>query len=149
MFSAWQVWSESISNWRAPEAVEHLQLNEGLPIPARAGLRPNQVLVRIRAASVNARDIMVIANDLKVPLKTARNLTPCADGAGEIGFAGQSTGLEEGQKVIITPGAWEAGSDTPSLEAFQGKGAGSAQGTLRQYAVLVSRLSTLSRFEMS
>jgi hypothetical protein len=45
--------------------------------------------------------------------------------------------------VMITPGAWEDGDVVP--DDFKGKGSGSVQGTLRQYAVLVSRIFTSVR----
>ena len=44
---------------------------------------PNQVLVRVRAASLNYRDLMISHGVYGGPLKD--DVVPLADGAGEIG----------------------------------------------------------------
>lgn len=69
------------------------------------------------------------------------------DGAGEIVATGQNSIWKIGDRVVITPTGWdsEEAEGVPSLEASRGKGAGSVEGVLRQFAVLVSPASLVCR----
>jgi NADPH:quinone reductase-like Zn-dependent oxidoreductase len=138
MPSAWQIRHARPSDWRSLEALDNLHLDNKVTKPSPSDLEPNSVLVRVRAASINARDMMVIAHDPFYPYKTKPGLTPCADGAGEIEAVGPGSKWKVGDRVIISPGSWDKKDDIPTLGEFEGKGAGNVQGTLRQYAVLVA-----------
>jgi NADPH:quinone reductase-like Zn-dependent oxidoreductase len=144
--AAWQIRQASPSNWRSDAAIDNLFVSDVIPKPAPSELTPKSVLVRIRAASINARDMLVISRDPFYTHNTIPNLTPCADGAGEVEAVGEGSKWKIGEKVMITPGAWEDGDVVP--DDFKGKGSGSVQGTLRQDAVLVSRNCTGSMFKI-
>lgn len=63
------------------EGLDNLQLSRDVP---KLSPGPGQVLVRIMAAGINARDMMVIARDPICPIETQPYLSPCADGAGVV-----------------------------------------------------------------
>ncbi len=69
------------------------------PVPG-----PGEVVVTLRAAALNRRDVFVRKGVAKVPLP----LTPGSDGAGIVSAVGQGvTGVSEGDEVVILPSlAW-------------------------------------------
>ena len=135
MPSAWQIHKATPTDWRSIEALDNLHLNTNVQKPSH--LEPKTVLVRIRAAAINARDMMVIAHDPIYPGQHIEDLSPCADGAGEVEAVGPGSKWQIGESVMVRPNAWDIGQDQPDMEILRGKGAGNEQGTLRQYAVLV------------
>lgn len=60
--SAWEILPLPSKSWRSPEALSHLHLNTSVPTPSPNDLGEKEVMVRIKAASINARDMMVIAH---------------------------------------------------------------------------------------
>jgi len=81
----------------APTGADALKLTQ-LPDPR---LGPGQVLVRVRATSLNYRDLMVASGRYGpgVPLP----LIPLSDGAGEISAVGEGvTRWEVGDRVVGT-----------------------------------------------
>jgi hypothetical protein len=178
--SAWQISPSEPKDWRSVEALSNLHLNNSLPIPSTTDLAPKTALVRIRAAAINARDVMVIAHgtpslsytilksiyvswpffpisfipsslsfrllmqltDPIYPIANIPNLTPCADGAGEIIAAGPESVWKKGDRVTIHPMGW-INEELPDLVGMKGKGAGNIQGTLRQFGVYVRYPSPL------
>lgn len=74
---------------------------EQVPDPAPA---PGEVVVSLKAAALNRRDVFVRKGVAKVPLP----LTPGSDGAGVVHAVGAGvTGVSEGDEVIILPSlAW-------------------------------------------
>lgn len=102
-----------------------------------------EVLVRIRAAALNYRDLLVLVNSPLYPAVTSPGLTPLADGSGEIESVGPNSKWADsiGQGVVlVTNKGWLDGND-PSLYEPKGTlGAGEIQGTLRQYAVVKDEL---------
>ena len=66
--SAWQISPSAPKDWRSFEALENLHLNTTVPIPSTEAIPPKSALVRIRAAAINARDVMVIAHGISFPL---------------------------------------------------------------------------------
>ncbi|PVH80830.1 NAD(P)-binding protein [Cadophora sp. DSE1049] len=133
--SAWQISPCAPKDWRSFSALENLHLNTSVPIPSATDLPPRSVLVRIRAAAINARDVMVIAHDPIYPIPNKANLTPCADGAGEITAVGPDSVFKVGDRVMIHPMGWIYEEQLPDLVGVKGKGAGSIDGTLRQFGV--------------
>ncbi|KAJ9606674.1 hypothetical protein H2200_008682 [Cladophialophora chaetospira] len=133
MPSAWQIAPSGPKNWRTLEGLDNLQLSHGVPKPVPGS---RQVLVRIKAAGLNARDMMVISRDPIYPIETQPYLSPCADGAGMIEEAGPDSQWRVGDRVVLTPMDWPENKDVPTLEESKGMGAGAIQGTLREYAVV-------------
>jgi NADPH:quinone reductase-like Zn-dependent oxidoreductase len=102
-------------------------------IPAPGALGPGQVRIAMRAASVNYRDLMVLAG--AIGEMTITNLIPCSDGAGEIiETAADVWRVKPGDRVALTydrywqGGAWEL-SPSPL-----GRGGG-YQGTMCEQVV--------------
>jgi NADPH:quinone reductase-like Zn-dependent oxidoreductase len=96
------------------------------------------VLVNIKAAALNARDLMVVAHDPIYHIGTVEGLSPCSDGAGVIAKIGER---ERGKE----PGCWKVGDrvvlcanlgwkykEWPVLAELKGRGAGDVIGTLRE-----------------
>jgi NADPH:quinone reductase-like Zn-dependent oxidoreductase len=93
-----------------------------------------QVLVRMQAASLNYRDLMMIRGQYnpRQPLP----LIPCSDGAGEVVEVGSGVrSLAPGQRVIplFAPG-WQAGG--PVRELVRTTLGGPLDGTLTEWMVL-------------
>jgi NADPH:quinone reductase-like Zn-dependent oxidoreductase len=91
---------------KAPGGLENLELaDEALPEP-----RPGEVLVRIRASSVNFHDDMVVHG--RIPCADGR--IPMTDGAGQVVAVGEDVDeLEIGDDVISTFWAyWQSGEMT-------------------------------------
>lgn len=133
MFSAWQIAPSEPKDWRTTDGIENLRLVQDIPKP-----RPDTktCLVRIKAAALNARDMMVISHDPIYPIATEPYLVPCADGAGVVEEAGPGSVWKPGDRILLTAMRWIDG-DVPTLVQSQGLGAGGIQGTLREYAVVV------------
>ncbi|WP_437971988.1 NAD(P)-dependent alcohol dehydrogenase [Sorangium sp. So ce260] len=110
---------------------EHLRPVE-LPVPKP---RRGQVLVRIRAASVNYRDLMVIDGDFDRSLSTP--LVPLSDGAGEVVAVGEDAHrLRVGDRVAtLFQQKWLGGRPTfrTTLESSLGYPKG---GVLAEHVVL-------------
>jgi NADPH:quinone reductase-like Zn-dependent oxidoreductase len=94
---------------------------------------PREVLVRVRANSLNARELSVLAGTYPLPVK--RDVVMCADGAGEIVAVG--TGVRRwntGDRVMAAMfPEWPDGPIVPEYAAQIG---GSLDGMLTEYAVL-------------
>jgi NADPH:quinone reductase-like Zn-dependent oxidoreductase len=95
---------------------------------------PGQVLVRVRAVSLNYRDLMVVKGIYNPKLKLP--CVPCSDAAGEIAAVGAGvTSVKIGQRVagLFMP-AWQAGMVTEA----KGRSAlgGGGLGVLAEYLLL-------------
>ncbi|MFT5509046.1 MAG: NADPH:quinone reductase-like Zn-dependent oxidoreductase [Hyphomicrobiaceae bacterium] len=99
-----------------PEALEQVQLPEPEP-------KPNEVLVRMRASSLNWRDSLIFKGGYRKQQKT-ENLIPLTDGAGEIVDVGADVDTwKVGDRVIANfcPN-WIAGEPRrKDLESAAGK----------------------------
>ena len=100
---------------------------------------PGQVLVRIKAVSLNRRDLRIISGDPNFPVPTTNGIVPAAEGAGIV----QESTVPEwkaGERVLILPNAsWGEGQDVDAFDLSKGLGAGGADGTLRQYAAFEAK----------
>jgi len=98
---------------------------------------PQQVLVRIHAASLNFRDLLVISNNPGCPLDTVPGLVPCSDGAGEIESVGQDSSWEgkEGERVMLYLKPW-MGTDIEHFNFAEVFGGGDFDGSLQTYMVV-------------
>ncbi len=93
---------------------------------------PGEVVVALRAAALNRRDVFVRKGVAKVPLP----LTPGSDGAGVVHAVGAGvTGVSEGDEVIILPSlAWGDDQRAPA-RGFRILG-GPDQGTYAEQIVI-------------
>jgi NADPH:quinone reductase-like Zn-dependent oxidoreductase len=94
---------------------------------------PNDVLVRVRATSLNRRDLMILARTYPLPSKPG--VIPVSDGAGEVAAVGVSVRRAAvGDRVTGTYFVrWLDGRPTPELLAQYGC---SVDGMLAEYALL-------------
>jgi NADPH:quinone reductase-like Zn-dependent oxidoreductase len=108
-----------------------LRLGEIADPPAPAA---GQVLVRMRAASVNFRDLMVVNGvfGTRVP----PGLVPLSDGAGEVVAIGAGVSrTQPGDRVAITFYPYEAEVRDPAQAAAQGRGL-AGHGVLAGYSAV-------------
>ncbi|KAK5046737.1 hypothetical protein LTR84_007498 [Exophiala bonariae] len=80
MPSAWQILPSESKDWRTLDGISNLHLANDVEKPNPG---PKTALIRIRAAALNARDMMVVARDPIYQSFASPNLSPCGDGAGE------------------------------------------------------------------
>jgi NADPH:quinone reductase-like Zn-dependent oxidoreductase len=117
-------------HWEGFGEIESLRLRSG-PVPEPG---PKQVLVRIRASSLNRRDVMV-AQGIPVGKPLSSGLVPLSDGAGDVVAVG--TGVSRvavGERVAATfRQGWIDGPGY-SADAVRDLGGG-LDGMLREYAV--------------
>ena len=108
-----------------------LQLREGAPIRAPGA---GEVLLKVRATSLNRRDIMVMKGFYPVGPKDT--LVPLSDGAGEIIATGPGvTRFKEGDRAAaIFFQRWMAGR--PGLDTGASALGGALDGMLAQYVTL-------------
>ncbi len=102
------------------------------PSPVAA---PGQVVVRVRAVSLNYRDILLASGAFRYPNTTPRTI-PVSDGAGDVVALGVGvSNVEIGDRVAaIFAQKWQSG-DQPS-DANDAALGGSVDGMLAQYVVL-------------
>lgn len=101
------------------------------PVPAPG---PGEVLLRMRAASLNFRDLLMVQGryNPRQPLP----LVPCSDGVGEVIALGEGTdGVHIGQRACpIFASGWISGSPTP--QTTRGTRGGPLPGTLTTHMVV-------------
>lgn len=99
---------------------------------------PNSVLVRIRAVSLNYRDLLTISDSPLYPIRSPVGLVPCCDGSGEIISVGTGSKWSNniGEHVILVTNRDWVDGDIEGLEMGNTLGAGDTNGTLTQYMVV-------------
>ena len=109
---------------------------DSLKMIERAAPRPNhgEVLMRVRAVSLNYRDLALIRGGMRALMKTP--LVPVSDGAGEVLEAGPGvTRFKPGDRVAaIFTQNWIAGS--PSANNYSSSLGGGIDGMLSEQVVL-------------
>ena len=110
--------------------LDHLKLAERPDPTPGAG----QVLLRMRAASLNYRDLMMVAGSYNP--KQRLPLIPCSDGVGEVVTVGDGvTRLAVGDRVAtLFCQGWQGGR--PSVEELRSTLGGPLDGTLAELMVL-------------
>jgi len=113
--------------------LDHLKLAER-PDPAPG---PGQVLLRMRAVSLNARDLMMVAGSYNPRQRLP--LIPCSDGVGEVVALGEGASrLAVGDRVAtLFCQGWMGGR--PSIEELRSTLGGPLDGTLAELMVLPER----------
>jgi NADPH:quinone reductase-like Zn-dependent oxidoreductase len=112
-----------------PEGIDHLDLVEApAPRPARG-----QALVRVRAAALNYRDILVAEGSALYGRAAAPGLTPLADAAGEVVELGDGVAqVKLGDRVVLNfMRKWFGGPFDPVFVAGGLRGA-TADGVLAE-----------------
>ncbi|MCX4776405.1 zinc-dependent alcohol dehydrogenase family protein [Streptomyces sp. NBC_01264] len=112
--------------------IEGIALRDhGGPRPVPAG--PTGIVVRVRAASLNKRDLLILRE--RYPLPAVPGVVPLSDGAGEVVAVGEAvTRFAVGDRVSCTyfP-RWRDGRITPDLVDQPGC---TLDGMLAEYALL-------------
>jgi len=96
--------------------------------------KPNEALVRIRAVSLNYRDLLIVQGKYNPKMKVPR--VPCSDGAGEIVALGaEVAGWKAGDRVVIPfmPDWLEGEPDSVKSATALG---GDVDGLLREFAAI-------------
>ena len=113
-----------------PGSIEGLAVREG----ARPAPGPREVLVRVRASSLNARDLLVVTGGTQSPVRAG--IVPLSDGAGEVAAVGAAVSrVAVGDRVasVFLP-RWIAGRWNPEYLAVAL--GGTVDGVLTDFAVL-------------
>ncbi|OAI94775.1 zinc-dependent alcohol dehydrogenase family protein [Pseudomonas putida] len=101
-------------------------------VPTPGPPAPGQVLVRLRAASLNFRDLLIAGGQYRSLCKSS--LIPCSDGAGEVIAVGSGvTRTTVGERVMLTFHPHWISGGMPEGRDVLGRG-GSVDGTLCEYA---------------
>ncbi|KAH6710726.1 putative zinc-type alcohol dehydrogenase-like protein [Leptodontidium sp. MPI-SDFR-AT-0119] len=118
----------------SPTLLSNLSVKE-IPIPIPG---PTSVVVRIRAAALNFRDLLCLADSPLYPVRTPPGLIPCNDGAGEIVSAGLESIWKDsiGKAVILLPSRDWINGDVGAVDMHNILGSGVVNGTLSQYVVV-------------
>ena len=107
---------------------EDISVNkEEIPVPAA-----NEVLIKVKAVSLNYRDIAISTGAYPFPVK--RDVVPCSDASGEVvSFGHNVRGFEVGDKVV-------SNFDITNLygpqQDWEGGLGGPIDGVLREYVTL-------------
>lgn len=118
----------------SPTLLSNLSVKESaLPTPG-----PGSVLVRIRAAALNFRDLLCLADSPLYPTRTPPGLIPCSDGAGEIVSTGPGSTWKDsiGKAVILAPNRDWLDGDVEVVRMSNILGSGVVNGTLAQYMIV-------------
>ena len=140
MVEAYQIHPESSSHDEYDTSILSNLSIQCVPKPQPS---PKSALVRLQAASVNFRDLLVIADSPNYPARTAPGLSPCSDGAGEIEAVGLDSEWQVGDKVILRPNqGWDDSEDVGDFIFDKSLGGAKMQGTLQQYRVVEDKWLT-------
>ncbi|KAJ4362900.1 hypothetical protein N0V83_010017 [Neocucurbitaria cava] len=121
--------------WTIPSdasATNHL-IKRSVPLPSPG---PHQALIRLTAASLNYRDILIATRSPSYPGNHKPDLVPGADGAGIIYAVGPSSKWagREGTEVLLHPNSWLSG-DVRGLDLSKVLGGFDGDGTLQSWIV--------------
>ncbi|KAK4574434.1 hypothetical protein LTR86_001275 [Recurvomyces mirabilis] len=115
----------------ASPGVLTLKEHDSVPKPG-----PKEVLVRIKAAAFNYRDVLVVNHDPAYPLTPDQDLVPCSDGAGTVEAVGSEVSKwKTDDNVIVFASKWYDGLKLNDFKMEDVAGSGYEQGTLTQYMV--------------
>ena len=104
MYSAWQIRPSKPMDWQTTDGIANLHLSTTLP---KRSPGAKSALVRIKAAALNARDMMVVSHDPIYKVLAIPDLSPCADGAGTVEEIGEGSTWKVGEEVLLCPMNWQ------------------------------------------
>lgn len=109
--------------------IDGLRLEErDIPAPG-----PFELLVRVKATSLNFRELSILRGRYPLPIKP--NLVPVSDGAGEVVAAGSgATRAKPGERIMAA--IFPRWIDGPFAREYSAQLGGSMDGMLAQYAVI-------------
>lgn len=99
-----------------------------LPIP-----KPDEVLIRIHAFSLNYRNTLIVDHNQAYPLVAKLNLISGNDAAGMLEIAGNSSSWKKGDRVIVMPSPWLFGNDVRDSKVEESLGGGENDGLYRRF----------------
>ncbi|EPE32963.1 NAD(P)-binding Rossmann-fold containing protein [Glarea lozoyensis ATCC 20868] len=135
MSQSYQIFpTDAAKSHLSPTFLNNLHLKT-TPIPTPG---PNSVLLRIRAVSLNYRDLLIVANSPLYPVSAVPGLIPCCDGAGEIVSVGENSKWASniGASVIVHPTHSWIDGNVSNYDFATTRGMGDIQGLLAQYVVI-------------
>jgi len=102
------------------------------PDPTKPGHR--QVLVRVRACSLNFRDLGIVRGSYRMPVR--ENIIPLSDGAGEVVEVGSGVARVKAGDRVAGNFFQRWGGGEPAADAHTSALGGGIDGMLAQYAML-------------
>ena len=117
---------------RSPACLANLE-RATVPTPT---LKPGRALVRIRAAALNFRDPLLIAQPPLHPFGLDPGVSPGPDGAGSVAAINAGSGWSVGDAVLLAVNPWVGGEATVPFEFGKSMGTGATQGALREYLLV-------------
>lgn len=133
---AWRIHLNYQGAYTAAGIESNLHLEE-VPKPVA---KEGQILVRMQAAALNFRDLLIATADPRYESPPADDgLTPLCDGAGEVvEVRVKGSRWKVGDKVILASNTtWKAGLGQESLDHSLGWGTETTNGLLQQYFAFV------------
>jgi len=118
----------------SPNLLTNLTLTT-VPIPVPG---PGEVLVRIRAAAIDYKDLLVLADSPLYTARTSPGLTPLTSGSGTIEAVGPHSAWSEriGEDVLLVANPDWIDGDVEVYKVHHTLGCGDVHGTLRQYVAV-------------
>ncbi|KAM0421154.1 hypothetical protein ACHAPT_011046 [Fusarium lateritium] len=112
-----------------------LEYHENVAVPSQAELGPNEVLVKIHAASLNYRELVIAGpNGINGPITPP--VVPGCDGAGTVEAVGPSVkGFKPGDRVLTNFAPWVADHAYSAVIDVPGMLGQGTDGTLRSIGV--------------
>ena len=104
------------------------------PVPT---LSSDQVLVKIKAVTLNYRDLIVLkdgGNTYGIPIKNG--LIPCGEAAGIVEQSTTPKWKKDDRVVVILDVSWDEDHTVAAFDVKNTMGAGSVDGTLAQYVAV-------------
>ncbi|KAI5792004.1 alcohol dehydrogenase [Geopyxis carbonaria] len=96
---------------------------------------PGHVLLKMHAAALSHRDLLVARNSPEHPPPTASGLIPVLDGAGTVRTG--TARFPAGTRVFLAPNTtWQQGGDVRDCDVAAHDGGGAAHGVLAQYVAV-------------
>lgn len=132
---AWRIHLNYVGPYTADGIEKNLHLEE---IP-RPFVKKNQILVRMQAAALNYRDLLIATADPRYQSDPVGDgLSPLCDGSGVVSAVdSEDSRWKVGDKVILASNtSWKAGLGQEALDHSLGLGTEKTNGLLQQYVVV-------------